>query len=393
MVGDRPLDRHRRRQLALPDQLREQLDDEDDLDVEVGAEVLRVVLGERDVVVRVEHEDALGAGGAPVVEVVLGEPLRLVDVPHLGGGSAAAPLLAHQPELVARLLQDLRDRAGDRRAVERRLAVDEQHGLAADRDVESLGPVAHVLLADRGLAQHRLVGPLVGARVPGLPLRLVHAALHGERPHRLDDVDRAGAEPVEVTGEQRVRAAQLARAALGAVDVVGGDLLDGQLALVHRDDVGVERRRGPRLVAGHLHHRADLAAELVARGEAVVRRVAPLLGELLGRSRVLRPRVLPRDLVGDQSQLFGVLPHAGGERLRDRIRRTLPVELGHACLPRPVWPRSQSSQDTAPRAAATRAGQTGAPAASQGELSGANVSGVRRCAASSAARHPSPGGA
>ena len=215
------------------------------------------------------------------------------------------------------------------------------------------------------------MGPLVGARVPGLPLRLVHAALHGERPHRLDDVDRARPEPVEVTGEERVRAAQLARAALGAVDVVGGDLLDGQLALVHRDDVGVERRRGPGLVAGHLHHRADLAAELVARREAVVRRVAPLLGELLGRSRVIGPRVLARDLVGDESQLFGVLPHAGGERFGHRIRRTLPVELGHACLPRPVWPRSQSSQDTGPRAAATRAGQTGDAAAGRGRTSAA----------------------
>ena len=281
---------------------------------------------------RVEHQHPLGAGGSPVVQVVPGEPLRLVDVPHLGRGTTAAPLLAHQPELVARLLQDLRHRARDRGAVERRLAVDEQHRLAADREVEALGPVAHVLLADRGLAEHRLVGALVGARVPGLPRRLVHAALDREGAHRLDDVDGAGPEAVEVTGEQGVRAAQLAGAALGAVDVVGGDLLDRHLALVHRHDVGVERGRRPRLVAGHLHHRADLAAELVTRREAVVRRVAPLLGELLGRRRIRRDLVLVRDLVGHHGQLVGEVAHARGERHRDRVR-TLPVELRHSCPP------------------------------------------------------------
>ena len=242
-------------------------------------------------------------GRAPVVEVVPGKALRLVDVPHLRGGASAAPLLAHQPELIASQLQDLCDGARDRGAVERRLAVDEQHRLAADRQVEPVGPVAHVLLADRGLAQHRLVGALIGALVPRLPRRLVHSALDGERAHRLDHVDCAGPEAVEVAGEQRVRAAKLAGAALGAVDIVGGDLLDRHLALVHRHDVGVEGCGRPRLVAGHLRHRADLAAELVARGEAVVSRVAPLLGELLGRSR-LRGQ-LPRagDLVGDRRQL------------------------------------------------------------------------------------------
>ena len=53
-------------------------------------------------------------GGRRTQQVVPGEPLRLVDVPHLGGGAAAAPLLAHEPELVARELQDLRHRARHR---------------------------------------------------------------------------------------------------------------------------------------------------------------------------------------------------------------------------------------------------------------------------------------
>ncbi len=292
-----------------------------------------IVLGEGDVVVRVEHEHPLGAGGAPVVEVVLCEALRLVDVPHLRGRASAAPLLAHQPELVARKLQDLGDGAGDGGAVERRLAVDEQHRLAADREVEPVGPVAHVLLTDRGLAQHRLVGALVGALVPRPPRRLVHATLDGERAHRLDHVDGAGPEAVEVAGEERVGAAQLAGAALGAVDVVGGDLLDRHLALVHRDDVGVEGGGRPRLVAGHLHHRADLAAELVARGEAVVRRVAPLLGELLRRSRFGRQLVRMGDLVRDRRQLVWIVAHAGRERHRHRVRWTRPVQLGHSRPP------------------------------------------------------------
>ena len=50
-------------------------------------------------------------------------------------------------------------------------------------------------------------------------------------------------------------------------------------ALLHRHDVRVEGRGHVHLVAGHLHHGTDLAAELVARAVAVVGGVAPLLDE------------------------------------------------------------------------------------------------------------------
>ena len=62
---------------AVADQLGDELDDEHDLEVVVVAEVARVVLGEGDVVVRVEHDDPLRADRAPVGDVVLGEAPRL----------------------------------------------------------------------------------------------------------------------------------------------------------------------------------------------------------------------------------------------------------------------------------------------------------------------------
>ena len=45
--------------------------------------------------------------GAPVRQIVLGERPGLLDVPHLGSRATAAPLLVHQAELDARLLQHL----------------------------------------------------------------------------------------------------------------------------------------------------------------------------------------------------------------------------------------------------------------------------------------------
>jgi hypothetical protein len=67
----------------------------------------------------------------------------------------------------------------------------------------------------------------------------VHALLNGERSHSLDEVDRPGAEAVDVAGEERVRAAPIARAALRALDVVAGDVLDREVTSVHRDHVHV----------------------------------------------------------------------------------------------------------------------------------------------------------
>ena len=146
-------------------------------------------------------------------------------------------------------------------------------------------------------------------------------ALDGERPHRLDDVDGARAEAVEVAGEQGVRAAQLAGAALGAVDVVGGDVGDVELAALHRDDVRVEGGRRPRLVALDLGDRADLAAELVARREAVVRGVAPLLDELPGLRVGEGERQGPGEGLGVVGQLRRVGRRAGGEGPASASRR------------------------------------------------------------------------
>src|SRR5918992_5865946 len=53
VVGRDPLDRDRKRQLSVPQELGDELDDEDDLEVEVVAEIAGVVLGEGDVVVRI----------------------------------------------------------------------------------------------------------------------------------------------------------------------------------------------------------------------------------------------------------------------------------------------------------------------------------------------------
>ena len=242
--------------------------------------ILRVVLGEGDVVVRVRGEDARGADGAPVGHVVIGVLSGQVDVAHLGCRAPAAPLLAHQTELHPCLLEQLGEGPRVRGAVEGRLAVDEQDGVAAHRDVESVGPVADVLLAHRHVAQHRLVARGGQALVPELPALTLVAGGHHQRAHRLDHVDGAGAVAVEVAGEQRVGTAQLAGPALGAVHEVVGHVLDRHEPLLHGDDAGVERGGRVVLVAGDLHHRAHLATELVARGEASVGVVAPLFDEL-----------------------------------------------------------------------------------------------------------------
>ena len=256
---------------------------------------------------------------APVRDVVLGVPAGEVDVAHLRGRAAAAPLLAHQPELHARLLQQLGEGARVGGAVEGGLAVDEEDRLAADRDVEPLRPVGARAPGRPGCASS---SPSTGSlwrsarrsfqRLPALALV---AGRDHQRAHRLDDVDRARAVAVEVAGEQRVRAAQLARAALRAVHVVVGHVLDVDEALLHRDDVRVEGGRRVLLVARDLHHRADLAAELVAGREAAVRVAAPLLDEGLGQpavavrviavpARVVRPGVRhcdPSSVVTDRT--------------------------------------------------------------------------------------------
>src|SRR5262249_2985548 len=148
---------------------------------------------------------------------------RLLDVTHLRRRSATAPLLAHEAELHPGGLQQLRDGSRIGRAIEGGLAVDEQQRLAAYREVEPRGPGRHVLLLDRYGAEDGLTVRVDEALDPALPSRLLVARIDHERSHRLDHVDRSRAVAIEVAGEQRVRAAQLARAALGAVNEVVGD--------------------------------------------------------------------------------------------------------------------------------------------------------------------------
>ena len=170
VIGDRLVDRLVQVELSLFDQVRDQFDDLHHLEIEVRAEVGGIVLGEVDVVVRLDRDDAFDARRAPIVYVVLGEGAGLLDVAHLGGRAATTPLLVHQPELDAGLLQHLGGGAGVRRPVERGLAVDEHDGLAADRDVQTLGPGADVRLALRlafvGGAQDGLVREFLGQPVP-----------------------------------------------------------------------------------------------------------------------------------------------------------------------------------------------------------------------------------
>ena len=101
VVGHGALDRRRELDLARLHEVVDELDAEHDLELVVVAVVLRIVLGEGDVVVRVGRDDPLGADRAPVGDVVVGVLAREVDVAHLGRRAAAAPLLAHQPELDA----------------------------------------------------------------------------------------------------------------------------------------------------------------------------------------------------------------------------------------------------------------------------------------------------
>ena len=217
---------------------------------------------------------------APVGDVVLREAPRLLGVAHLGGRPAAAPLLAHQAELDAAGAQQLRDGPRLRRAVEGRLAVAEQDRLAAHRQVELRGPVGDPLLRDA--VQHGLVLQLVRGQVPALPARLVDAAVHRQRAHGLDEVDGAGAEAVEVAGEDACSGSAARRRRTACSGRSPRRRPRCQEALVHRHDVGVERGRAVRLVVGHLQHRADLPAELVTRAEAVVRRVPPLVEQPAG---------------------------------------------------------------------------------------------------------------
>ena len=96
-------------------QIVDQLDAEHDLELVVVAVVLRIVLGEGDVVVRVGRDDPLGADRAPVGDVVVGVLAREVHVAHLRRRPAAAPLLAHQAELDAAASAAVGRRRGCRR--------------------------------------------------------------------------------------------------------------------------------------------------------------------------------------------------------------------------------------------------------------------------------------
>ena len=132
-----------------------------------------------------------------------------------------------------------------------------------------------------GGAEHRLVGEVTGQPVPELPAVAVETLVDHQGSRRAHHFHGLGAGLVEVADEQRVGATDFASAALHAVDVVVGDVLDVEQAAVHRDDVGHERRRRVVFVSGHLHYRAHFTAELVARGIAVVPIFPPAFDELL----------------------------------------------------------------------------------------------------------------
>ena len=184
---------------AVPDELGDELRDVHDLEVVGLREVAGIVFGEADVVVRVEDDDPLRADRPPVGDVVGRQLPRGVEVAHLCRRPAAAPLFAHQAELDTRHRQQLGGRARDARPVEGRLAVDEQDRLASDRQIEPLCPAGHVLLGDRDV-DDRLVLLVEGGLHPALPVRLLHARLDRQRPHRLDDLHGLCPVAVEVTG-------------------------------------------------------------------------------------------------------------------------------------------------------------------------------------------------
>jgi hypothetical protein len=265
VVGDRTVHGRRQLQAAVADELGKEVDGQHDLELVEPVVERRVLLDDRDVVVRIEADDALRAGLPPVQHVVLGHLVRDVDVARLPHGPAAAPLFPHEAELDASGPEEERDCARHRGAEEGRLAVGKEDRLAADRDVEPRRPGSHLALARLDVpAEDRLVAPAVGEVGPALPALLMDALLDRQRANRFYDVDRSLPEPVEVAREEGVRAAQLAGPAHRAVHVVLCDILHRQMALFHGNDVCVEGGRRVPLIAGHLHHRTDLAAELVA---------------------------------------------------------------------------------------------------------------------------------
>ena len=156
------------------------------------------------------------------------------------------------------------------------------------RKVEAIGPVGYVVLVNGHTVEHGLAPRLVRERVPALPLRLLDALLDSERSHCLDQIDRARPKAVEVAGKEGVRAAELAGPALRAVDVVAATSSIPRCPFSMATTFAWNAVGGMGLVSGHLHDGADLAAELVARAEAAIRGVAPLLDELLGGGSVRR---------------------------------------------------------------------------------------------------------
>jgi hypothetical protein len=209
---------------------------------------------------------------------VAGELLVDVDVAHLQGRPAAAPLVVHQPELDPGLAQEEADRLRDLGLAVSGHAVTEQDRVAAQGQVQVVGPARHL----RRVAPH-LVAVGDGVVVPLPPRAALDPGLDPRSPDRLDQLHQLGPVAVEVAGEQGVGAAQLAGAALGAVGILLVGVLELDQAAGHRGDGGVEAVAGVLLVAGHLVDRARLATELVARGHAAPGPVLVALGELAHR--------------------------------------------------------------------------------------------------------------
>jgi hypothetical protein len=120
-----------------------------------------------------------------------------------------------------------------------------------------------MLLGDFHVPHHRLASVAVGELDPALPPFLLDSRIHRKRSHRAYYLHGARPKTVEVACEQGVRAAQLAGSALGAMYVVTCYVFNREMALLHRDDVGVKGGGRMCLVTSNLHDGTYLATKFM----------------------------------------------------------------------------------------------------------------------------------
>ena len=155
-------------------------------------------------------------------------------------------------------------------SVERRFTVDKHDGFAADRNIESLGPVSERRPAPAA-AFHRccrapaLVGQVLGEPVASFQPAMIQPLVDHQRPGRTHHLHGPRYGPDKSRRTNSVLGQRISHPPPAHSDVVVGNIFDVELALIHRDDVGHERRRRVVLVSGHLGDPAPFAAELVPR--------------------------------------------------------------------------------------------------------------------------------